>query len=110
MSTGISNPGIEKILIEKLPFELRGKIVLIPQLKINEFASLIDFCDVFLSGDTGPVHIASAWKEPLSQKDSLRNCTSVITIFGATDSRIYGYDTSKQDTCQEINLLRLRHL
>lgn len=84
---------IEKQIILGLSPELREKVVIIPHVPLDVYAALIDNCEVFLSGDTGPLHIAASWKKPLSRNFSLRNSTAVVSVFGATDSRIYGYDS-----------------
>ncbi len=93
---GKNTPGIEKEITKDLTADELSKIVYIPfKISLSVYAALIDFCDVFISGDTGPVHIAAAKKEPLSEGYYFRNSTSVITVFGGTDSRIYGYDTDR---------------
>ncbi len=65
-----------------------------PTLSIEAYASLIDFADVFISGDTGPLHIAAARKVSLSGNFKFRNTTFVISVFGATPSRMSGYDST----------------
>lgn len=90
-------PRVEQLIIESLDAEYRKKVILVPRLQLSEYAALLDACDVFISGDTGPVHIASAWKIPLEQGISFRNRTCVVSVFGATDSRMYGYDSELPD-------------
>lgn len=93
---GKNTPGIEREITKDLSSNELSKIVYIPyKISLSVYAALIDFCDVFLSGDTGPVHIAASQKKPLSQDYSFRNNTAVMTVFGGTDSRIYGYDTDR---------------
>ena len=84
---------LEKQITQGLSPGLREKVVIVPHIPLDVYAALIDHCDVFLSGDTGPLHIAASWKKPLSRNFSLRNSTAVVSVFGATDSRIYGYDS-----------------
>jgi ADP-heptose:LPS heptosyltransferase len=56
------------------------------------FTALIDASDMFVSGDTGPLHVAACRK--FSQSGlPLRNRTAIVAIYGATDSRMYGYDS-----------------
>ncbi|HXL72875.1 MAG TPA: glycosyltransferase family 9 protein, partial [bacterium] len=62
-------------------------------LPIEAYAALIDSADVFLSGDTGPLHIAAARKVSRSGRFDFRNKTFVISVFGATPSRMSGYDS-----------------
>jgi ADP-heptose:LPS heptosyltransferase len=97
LGTGHSTRGIERTLMTALPSESRGKVVLVPPLPLAAYAAIIDACDLFLSSDTGPVHIAASWKSSLSGDESLRNRTAVLTVFGASDSRIYAYDSSLSD-------------
>jgi ADP-heptose:LPS heptosyltransferase len=93
LGTGVPVPGIDQKIINELPHELRKKITVVPKLSIGVFAALIDACDVFISGDTGPLHIAASRKKAISSNEIMRNSTAVVSIFGATDSRMYGYDS-----------------
>ncbi len=94
---GHSDAGVEERIIASLPGTSRRKLFLVPPQQLPVFAAIIDACDMFISGDGGPVHIAAARKVPISRHDSLRNCTAVVSIFGATDSRMYGYDSELPD-------------
>lgn len=86
----------ENELFRDISPEHFSKIIFIPyKISFSVYAALIDQCEVFISGDTGPVHIAAARKEPLSNQYKFKNSTAVLTVFGGTDSRIYGYDTDK---------------
>lgn len=88
---------IEVQIIRSLPTWKRKKITIIPNtMPIETYAALIDFSDIFISGDTGPLHIASARKLAKSGNYKFRNQTSVLSIFGATPSKIYGYDSNKK--------------
>ncbi len=90
-----SNPLIEREIIASLDSISRHKLVLVPHMPIGAYVALLDACDMYISGDTGPIHIAATRK--LSPKDSapMRNKTSVVAIYGATDSRMYGYDSEQ---------------
>jgi heptosyltransferase II len=90
---GHSDVEVEERIIASLPGDSRRKLFLVPSQPLPGFAAIIDACDLFISGDGGPVHIAAAKKVPISGHDSLRNCTAVVSIFGASDSRMYGYDS-----------------
>ncbi|MFQ6070930.1 MAG: glycosyltransferase family 9 protein [Candidatus Aminicenantales bacterium] len=95
LSSGFTFKGIEKRLDAKLPSHLRKKVILIPPtVSIEEYTALIDRCQLFISGDTGPLHLAAARKIVVHAENQCRNSTAVVNIFGATDSRIYGYDSS----------------
>ncbi|MCL5267866.1 MAG: hypothetical protein M1469_07170 [Bacteroidetes bacterium] len=91
---GHSNPGIENHLLTSLSHSERSRITVVPpSLPIDAYAALIDFTQVYISGDAGPLHIAAARKRSRSGYYEFRNRTSVFSIFGATPSRIYGYDS-----------------
>ena len=62
-------------------------------LSIDGYCALIDFTDVFISGDTGPLHMAAARKMSKSGNFKFKNKTFVISIFGATPARMSGYDS-----------------
>ena len=85
---------IEHELLYSLSPEHRSKIKIIPaSTSLDVYAALIDHSDVFISGDTGPLHVAAARKFARSSGRSLRNTTAVLSVFGGTPSRIYGYDS-----------------
>lgn len=94
---GHSDVQVEERIIASLPSTLRRKLFVVPSQPLPVFAAIIDACDMFISGDGGPVHIAAAKRVPISGHDSLRNCTAVVSIFGASDSRMYGYDSQLPD-------------
>jgi ADP-heptose:LPS heptosyltransferase len=79
-----------------LPPGLQEKIKIIPvDFSLEAYAALIDCCDVFISGDTGPLHIAAARKTSRTGRYPLRNRTAVLSFFGATPARLSGYDSSQ---------------
>jgi heptosyltransferase II len=94
---GHSDVEVEERIIASLPGATRKKLFVVPPQQLSVFAAIIDACDMFISGDGGPVHIAAAKRVPISGHDSLRNCTAVVSIFGASDSRMYGYDSQLPD-------------
>ena len=89
------NSGLEDKLLQFIPEELHGKIIIVPHMPLDAYVALIDLCDVFLTGDTGPLHIAASWKEPIEENDRLRNRTAVVSVIGPTDSRMFCYDSDK---------------
>lgn len=94
MNRGFTFKGIEKKVIDGIPPELRKKIRLLPKnISIDIYAALTDQVDVFISGDTAPLHIASAKKYSAGTENLYKNRTSIIGIFGATSGKIYGYDS-----------------
>jgi ADP-heptose:LPS heptosyltransferase len=88
--------GAERRLLAGLPEAVRRRCVIVPHLPLATFAAVLDWCDVIVSGDGGPVHLAAAWKLSVSGNRTLRNRTAVFTVFGGTDSRMYGYDSERE--------------
>lgn len=94
MNRGFVFKDIEKKLIQALPSPLREKVMVIPgNTPIDVYAGLTDHWDVFISGDTAPLHLAAAKKIIVDSGQKFRNSTAVIGIFGATSGKIYGYDS-----------------
>lgn len=94
MGEGHTDRGIGRRLIEALPAPLRDRVRLVPAaLPARAYAALIDHADVFVSGDTGPLHWAAARKESATGRRTFRNRTSVVGLFGATPPRMSGYDS-----------------
>jgi len=88
---------IEYKLINSLPAGRREKVIIVPAtMELDSYCALIDFSDIYFSGDTGPLHLAAARKYSRSTGKSLRNKTAVFSIFGATPPRIYGYDSNME--------------
>jgi ADP-heptose:LPS heptosyltransferase len=87
--------GIEAQLIEKMTTQGKSKFTIVPtSMSLDGYSALIDFTDVFISGDTGPLHMAAARKVSKSGNYPFRNRTFVISIFGATPPRMSGYDST----------------
>ena len=86
---------IEQRLINSLPNPAKQKVTIVPaSMQLDEYTALIDEADIFISGDTGNLHLASAWKCPRDDRKSLRNKTAVFSIFGGTPPKMYGYDSN----------------
>jgi ADP-heptose:LPS heptosyltransferase len=95
LGASFTHESMGRKLLETLSPEERGRVFPLPStLPIESYAVLIDFSDVFLSGDTGPLHIAAARKVSRSGNFKFRNKTFVISVFGATPSRMSGYDST----------------
>lgn len=93
LSKGRTDLGIGVRLRESLTATERNATAMVPDWwPLETFAALIDFADLFISGDTGPLHIAAAWKNVKDGKNGFVNRTSVFSVFGATPSRMSGYD------------------
>lgn len=65
-----------------------------PVMHILETVALIDQSDVFITGDTGVMHLAAAHKQ-LGEGDDRRfspgNSVKIIALFGGTNPGYYGY-------------------
>jgi len=96
LGKGFSFPNVENALWESIPITLRNRVALVPDsIGLDGMAALIDFCDAYVGGDTGPLHIAASKKYASSGKGLFINETAVYSIFGATPPRIYGYDSTQ---------------
>jgi len=91
---GITQSGIGLRLKASLSPHLQARVKIVPaDLPLEAFAAFIDLCDVFVSADTGPLHIAAARRESLTGRHQFRNRTAVLGVFGATPARMSGYDS-----------------
>ena len=96
LGAGHTEKGIEIKLLNLLPASKRSKVVITPpSMPLDSYAALIDFSDVFITGDTGLLHIAAARKCARSQNYEFRNRTAIFSIFGASSARIYSYDSNR---------------
>jgi heptosyltransferase-1 len=96
VGAGHSWPGIGERLAGAVSPAYRGKCRIIPpSMPLGVYAALIDRADVFVSGDTGPLHLAAARRYSRSGRHRFRNRTAVLSVFGATMSRMSGYDSSR---------------
>ncbi len=96
IGAGYASRGIEHSLIERLPEHLQKKMIIVPFMPIEAYAAVIDACDVFISSDGGPLHL-SATRKLTESGAPMRNRTHIITVHGATDSRMFGYDSRFAD-------------
>ncbi len=94
LGAGHVQKGIEFAIVDSLDKKQREKIHIVPpSLSLDVYSALIDFSKVYVTGDTGPLHIAAARKHTNPKGFYARNKTAVVSIFGATPARIYGYDS-----------------
>lgn len=94
LGTDFTTKTLEQRLLERLSPAERAKVVYVPtSISLDGYTALIDFSDVFISGDTGPLHMAAARKVSRSGNHKFRNKTFVVSIFGATPARYAGYDS-----------------
>lgn len=98
LNCGFTFQGIEKELLHEIPSSMSKRITVIPKATpIDVYAALIDYSDVFITGDTAPLHIAAAKKIIVDSDLDFQNSTAVVSVFGATSSKIYGYDSFSAD-------------
>jgi ADP-heptose:LPS heptosyltransferase len=94
LGAGHTAKNIGVMLRNLLPPSQRSKVIIIPpSVPLDCYAVLIDFSDVFITGDTGLLHIAAARKSARSKYYKFRNKTAIFSMFGASSARIYGYDS-----------------
>jgi heptosyltransferase-2 len=94
LGMGHTDAGIGARLKASLPPFLGDRVEIIPvDMPLDAYSALIDFCDVFVSGDTGPLHLAAARKFSRTGRHTFRNRTAVLSFFGATPARMSGYDS-----------------
>jgi heptosyltransferase-2 len=96
LGAGHTDKDIEQKLLQLLPAEAKEKIIIVNAgFKIDEYTALIDLSDIFITGDSGPLHLAAAKKFSRNGRLTLRNRTAVFSIFGSTPAKIYGMDSKK---------------
>ena len=98
LNCGFTFQGIEKELLKEIPSSCRDRVTVIPkETPIDVYAALTDHSDMFITGDTAPLHIAASKKIVVDSDLRFRNSTAVVGIFGATSSKIYGYDSFSEE-------------
>ena len=96
VGAGHSQQGIGVRLVAAMPERVRGSLRIIPpELDLAAYVALIDYADVFVTGDTGPMHLAAARRHAASGGHRFRNRTAVLSLFGATVPRMSGYDSAR---------------
>jgi ADP-heptose:LPS heptosyltransferase len=96
LGRGFTQRAVEAEIVDDIPEALASRVVVCPEgLPLEDFTALSDQCRVFISGDTGPLHLAAARKLDPRGRHRYRNRTAVVGVFKATDPRIYGYDSTR---------------
>lgn len=96
LGAGHTTAGIGERLRAALPAEMQQMVRIVPRsMSLETYGALIDLADVFVSGDTGPLHLAAARRYSRSGRHEFRNRTAVLSFFGATPPRMSGYDSSR---------------
>lgn len=96
IGAGHTVAGMGQRLADALPAGLPVRARLVPtHVPLPVYAALIDRADVFVTGDTGPLHLAAARRHSRSGAHRFRNRTAVLSFFGATMPRMSGYASSQ---------------
>ena len=94
LGAGHSDQKVEERLLRFLNESERRNFFVVPaSIPLDVYSALIDFSTVYISGDGGPLHIAASRKYCRDGNAGFRNKTAVLSVFGATPARIYGYDS-----------------
>jgi len=97
-------PGEKDLLRGKQEFPSPG-VTIFPQMGLREFASLLSFCRVFISGDCGPMHLAAALGVPTLSVFLVGNSYRYAPQ-GDHHRTVYrGVDPSVADVLAEFNSL-----
>lgn len=86
---------VKKLELALLP-EFAGRVLMLPvesNFTLLETAALIDQADIFVTGDTGVMHLAAATKRIVQDQSSPiapGNSVKIIAIFGGTNPDIWG--------------------
>lgn len=94
---GYTNPQAPEQLLNALAPDFGERVTLLPaepRLSLLETAALVDQADVFVTGDTGVMHLAAATKRLATDDDQahlLRNIKNTVVLFGGTNPDFYGY-------------------
>jgi Glycosyltransferase family 9 (heptosyltransferase) len=84
-------------LFKALADEFQSRIFFIPaepRAKLLDVAAFIDQSDIFVTGDTGLMHIAVANKKLSESNETAyfpKNAVKIIALFGGTNPGFYGY-------------------
>ena len=94
---GYTDASAAQKLIEILTAEFEGRIFLMPsepKAKLLDVAAFIDQADMFITGDTGLMHLAAATKKLRDDENATycpKNRVKIIALFGGTNPSFYGY-------------------
>jgi hypothetical protein len=95
---GYTDPHAGQNLFKALARDFEGRVLLLPaepRTHLLDVAAFIDQPDVFVSGDTGLMHLAATTKL-LREDDNSDYCPNnsvkIISLFGGTAPSFYGYN------------------
>jgi len=86
---------VKRLELALLP-EFAGRVFMLPaesKFTLLETAALIDQADIFVTGDTGVMHLAAATKRIVQDQSSPiapGNSVKIIAVFGGTNPDIWG--------------------
>ncbi len=91
---GHTDAGVGIRIRDRLPAIFLGRTGIVPaSMRAPAYAALLDRMDLFVSGDTGPLHWGAARKVSRTGRRLFSNRTAVFSLFGATPPRMSGYDS-----------------
>jgi Glycosyltransferase family 9 (heptosyltransferase) len=94
---GYTDANAAQNLFKALTHDFDGRVFLMPaepRAKLLDVAAFIDQSDMFVSGDTGLMHLAATTKmlrEGANTAFCPNNSVKIIALFGGTTPSIYGY-------------------
>ena len=94
---GYTDASAAQNLFEILTREFEGRIFLMPadpKAKLLDVAAFMDQSDIFITGDTGLMHLAATTKKLSDGDDATyypNNSVKIIALFGGTNPSFYGY-------------------
>lgn len=90
----IWGPGEEKVAAQ-IRDSMRAPAMLIPRTSLKELAAIVRRCNLMVTNDSGPMHIASAMKTP------------IVAIFGPTNPQLQGPFGAPHAVVQHLGVLCL---
>jgi ADP-heptose:LPS heptosyltransferase len=94
---GLTDAQVGEDLLQSLGSDFAGRVFMAPaepRARLLDVAAFIDQADIFVTGDTGLMHIAAAHKQ-LREDDRAEylphNSVKIIALFGGTNPHLYGY-------------------
>lgn len=89
-------------LLQALSTDFDGRVFMMPiepRARLLDVTAFLDQADIFVTGDTGLMHLAAAFKQLQEGTDTLfrpGNSLKIIALFGGTSPHLFGYS---EQTC-----------
>lgn len=77
--------------IEQIRSLARVPFLVLDSITVGQMAAVIERCDLYISGDTGPMHVAAALGRP------------TVAVFLSSDARVYGPRTKNSRIVTGVN-------